>query len=235
MSPKLPCFRGFSGKIEAAPTSDCNTRQGLTPTSDISRKGLPDMVPKTCSIPECEKRVQARGMCDVHYRRNRLYGDPSTHKRPGLIRTRMERFWSKVDKTGDCWIWMSGTRDGYGRFRDGRKMLSAHRVAYEMENGEMKDGLVLDHTCHNPTCVKPAHLRPSTHKQNLENLGGLRSDSTSGFRGVYWDKQKSKWRASVGHNGRKHFAGFFTDIESANAAAIAKRLELFTHNDIDRM
>lgn len=52
MRAKLPCFRGFSGRIETAPASACNTRRGLTRSSDISREGLAVMLPKTCSIPE---------------------------------------------------------------------------------------------------------------------------------------------------------------------------------------
>lgn len=40
-----------------------------------------------------------------------------------------ERFWSHVDKSGDCWLWTGGkTQYGYGQFG-----IVAHRVAYELE------------------------------------------------------------------------------------------------------
>jgi hypothetical protein len=39
----------------------------------------------------------------------------------------------------------------------------------------------------------------------------------------------------VGHAGKKISGGTFTDLEEANAAAVALRNELFTHNDLDRI
>lgn len=42
------------------------------------------------------------------------------------------------------------------------------------------------------------------------------------------------WRAGVGHNGVKVNVGCFKTLEEAEAAVIAKRIELFTHNDADR-
>ena len=27
------------------------------------------------------------------------------------------RFFAKVDKTSDCWVWTAGLKDGYGAFR----------------------------------------------------------------------------------------------------------------------
>ena len=148
-------------------------------------------------------------------------------------------FWPKVNKSGECWQWMGGkTPNGYGHvnvWTGNRKTTAAtHRVSYELANGEIPNGMEIDHVCHNRGCVKPDHLRVVTHKQNLENLSGLSARNTSGFRGVTWSKQAGKWLARVTHNGRSIFAGSFDDPKEAGAAAAAKRLELFTHNDQDR-
>ena len=43
------------------------------------------------------------------------------------------------------------------------------------------------------------------------------------------------YRAVVGHNGKLHHVGYFDTVEEASAAAEAKRIELFTHNDRDRV
>jgi hypothetical protein len=43
-----------------------------------------------------------------------------------------ERFWSKVDKSGDCWLWRGNCVDGYGRFYDGRRNRIASQVAWEI-------------------------------------------------------------------------------------------------------
>jgi len=62
-----------------------------------------------------------------------------------------DRFLQKVTVRDDgCWEW-TGARDrkGYGRFRVGRRMHPAHRVAYELFKGPIPEGLTVDHTCQN--------------------------------------------------------------------------------------
>lgn len=150
-------------------------------------------------------------------------------------------FWAKVDKSGECWQWTGSLyRNGYGQFgvkRDGRftKALP-HRIAFAFANGPIPEGLQLDHVCHNRACVKPGHLRLATSKQNSENLGGPIGNNTSGVRGVFRTSKHcgKPWRAAVGHNGRQIHVGSYDTREEAEAAAIAKRLELHTFNDSDR-
>jgi hypothetical protein len=146
------------------------------------------------------------------------------------------RFWPKVDKSGDCWLWTAEiARSGYGRFRlDGRRQY-AHRIAYELTNGPIPDGLMIDHLCHNLACVNPDHLRPVTNKQNHENLKGATASSSSGVLGVSWYAITRKWRAGVGHEGRMIHVGYFATVAEAEAAVIAKRNEIFTHNNLDRV
>jgi hypothetical protein len=82
-----------------------------------------------------------------------------------------ERFWEKVDRRGDeeCWPWMASTcGQGYGqiwRLELGRQDL-AHRVAYELANGPIPNGLVIDHLCRNVLCVNPAHLEATSQREN---------------------------------------------------------------------
>ena len=76
-----------------------------------------------------------------------------------------------------CLLWTGAIRDeknGYGAFRHGskripgdRKLLLAHRVAWEMANGPIPDGLFILHSCNNPLCVSLDHLRPDTHAANM--------------------------------------------------------------------
>ena len=125
------------------------------------------------------------------------------------------RFWVKVDKAGDCWLWTAGKVRGYGSFTLDGKMRKAHRVAYEWANGPISAGLDLDHLCHVPACVNPDHLRLATNAQNQQNRQGEQSNSASGVRGVYW--HLGKWQARAMLDGKQHNLGCFTDIADAEA------------------
>lgn len=147
-----------------------------------------------------------------------------------------DRFWSKVNKTETCWLWTASTANGYGNIHAGdRKMLSSHRVSYELHYGTIPAGMVVDHKCHNTLCVNPDHLRLATTKQNGENQRReSRCNKKSGLRGVTYDPQTGKWRASATHNGRRHYAGYHVTVAEAAQAARELRNRLFTHNDADR-
>ncbi|AYD81590.1 HNH endonuclease [Arthrobacter phage KBurrousTX] len=97
--------------------------------------------------------------------------------KPGPV----ERFWAKVDQREDheCWPWRAGIakETGYGIFHPATDVTKlAHRFAYELANGPIPAGLVLDHTCHNEAvcigkcvhraCVNPAHTVPRTRQDN---------------------------------------------------------------------
>ena len=61
------------------------------------------------------------------------------------------------------------------------------------------------------------------------------AQSASGVRGVHFRNDLRKpWVAVVTHNGKAVRVGSFNSVEEAEAAVIAKRNELFTHNDLDR-
>jgi hypothetical protein len=170
-----------------------------------------------------------------------MRGDPARRIIIGNIAFLPESFLRKIDRAGDCWEWTgSKNLNGYGNVNvwvDSRKTTArAHRIAYALANGEIPEGLEVDHVCHNRGCVNSDHLRLVTRKQNSENPSDLlMASNTSGYRGVTWCRQSRKWTARVTHNKRSVFVGSFDSAGEAGAAAAAKRLELFTHNDVDRV
>ncbi|MFV8317024.1 HNH endonuclease signature motif containing protein [Mycobacterium sp. 23] len=139
-----------------------------------------------------------------------------------------------------CWEWTgcapevsAGFR--YGQIRAEGKTAYAHRVAYLLQTGDDPGQFDVDHICHNTLCVRGTHLRLATRSQNNQNVRGARRDNrSSGVLGVYWHSKLCKWYARVGHNNQDHYLGVFDSVEAAESAVIAKRCELFSHNDRDR-
>lgn len=87
-----------------------------------------------------------------------------------------ETFWSKVDTTGECWLWLAARIPpyGYGNFggtQDGVRWVKlAHRHAYELAHGPIPEGMWVLHRCDNPPCVRPDHLFLGTHADNMRDM-----------------------------------------------------------------
>ncbi len=129
---------------------------------------------------------------------------------------------ARVVKTGECWEW-DGYHNQYGyavfQGRAGAQRRAAHRLVYGYYFG----------------CVNPHHMRTVTPKQNTEHfVTEVRSSNTSGHRGVTYDKARRRWRARVA-SGSKVRASYHLSVEDAADAARRMRLEMHTHNDLDRM
>lgn len=127
------------------------------------------------------------------------------------------------------WKWYARkARHGFyacrGNWEDGRqKIVRMHRVVAARKGIESSDP---DHINRNPLDNRRSNLREASNKQNQENVG-LRSDNTSGHRGVYWDR--NKWRARIKHNGKLLHLGSFDELKDAIAARKHAERKYFTH------
>lgn len=188
-----------------------------------------------CTVEGCETSEFAVGLCQHHYNRNRKYGDPLLGPPPARkFGSVEERFWFNVDKSDDCWTWTGALFwDGYGVFTIKKRQYRAHRVSYEWAHGQIPEGMLIDHRCHNTRCVNPDHLRLADRSQNNQNRLGAQSNSKSGIRGVL-HLPSGRWQARVRHKREDIHVGVFDTAAEAEAAVIAKRNQLFTHNDLDR-
>lgn len=82
-----------------------------------------------------------------------------------------QRFWAKVDKSGECWVWTGGKNpNSYMKFLVTRSVrVFVHRFSYALAYGPIPAGLFVCHHCDNPRCVRPEHLFVGTQKDNMRD------------------------------------------------------------------
>lgn len=96
-------------------------------------------------------------------------------------------------------------------FSNGTKV-KLHRLLMNPEKNK-----VVDHINGNPSDCRKFNLRIATQKQNCFNQR-LSKASTTGFKGVCFDKRHGKYMAHIHPNGRFKFLGYFSNPENAAIA-----------------
>ncbi|MFN7185461.1 MAG: hypothetical protein ACK5VE_03710 [Alphaproteobacteria bacterium] len=107
-----------------------------------------------------------------------------------------------------------------GRIDGKQRMVLMHRFL-----AGTPSGYDTDHADGNSLHNFRSNLRPATRPQNAQNAR-LRSDNTSGVKGVTWAKRERKWKAQISHQGRHLNLGDFDTIEAAKAVVLQARAEL---------
>lgn len=101
------------------------------------------------------------------------------------------------------------------------KNIGMHRFILNAEDG--KD---VDHINGNGLDNRKSNLRVCTHAQNLMNMK-LRTDSTSGKKGVGFDKKSKSWRVQIIYNGIRKYLGRYKNKEDAINAREKAEIEFF--------
>lgn len=118
-----------------------------------------------------------------------------------IFATPLERFWAKVEKSPDCWVW-AGARSGsltrgrrtliqYGSFYLGRDpetgrrtKIGAHVWSWQDFHGKrVPPGQLVLHRCDNGLCVRPSHLFVGTPLDNSRDMKA-KGRSRGGGRGA---------------------------------------------------
>lgn len=117
----------------------------------------------------------------------------------------------------DRWYLAKGYNTNYAcRYSDRKYM---HRLIMNTPKG-----LVTDHINHNGLDNRKVNLRVCTNTENMRNQSSSKN-STSKYLGVYWVKDRKKWKSQIWANNKKIFLGYHQNEDDAalayNVAAIS--------------
>jgi hypothetical protein len=117
---------------------------------------------------------------------------------------------------------------GYVNISLDGKTISAARLAWLYVTGEDPGSMEIDHINRVRSDNRFINLRLATRKQNNENIGVPRNNTT-GTRGVHFASGRNRWEAYIYHNRRRRHIGYFKSKDEAIAARRASELICFTH------
>ena len=92
-----------------------------------------------------------------------------------------------------------------------------HRVLYIMRNGNIADGMQVDHINGDRSDNRIRNLRVVSNQDNHRNIT-KQQNTSSRYIGVCWDKSREKWRSGIMVDKVNITIGYFdTEIQAANA------------------
>jgi hypothetical protein len=110
---------------------------------------------------------------------------------------------------------------GYLKVSVNKEFYYVHRIVWEMHNGPIPVGMVIDHANRNKSDNRIFNLRIATHDQNAAN-SKARRHNTSGLKGVVRvcpsQTGRKKWRARIAYKGVTRYLGYFHTKEEAHEA-----------------
>ncbi|MCT8345431.1 MULTISPECIES: HNH endonuclease [Photorhabdus] len=96
------------------------------------------------------------------------------------------------------------------------KHYRAHRLAWLYVYGQWPVNMI-DHINRVKSDNRIANLREATNEENQRNVE-VGKKNKSGFKGVFWEPSRQKWKARTQMNKKKYTLGRFDRIEDAVAA-----------------
>ena len=115
---------------------------------------------------------------------------------------------------------LKGTKDESGRLSFGfykKQRFLIHRLVALAFIENLEDKSEVDHIDNDPSNNRVENLRWATRNENAMNTR-VRTDNTSGIKGVRWNKLYQKWEAYINIDKIKNHLGCYNTIEEATLA-----------------
>lgn len=120
--------------------------------------------------------------------------------------------------------------NGYGHVKIDGKMYLTHRLVWLLVHGTWPEHEI-DHIDRDPMNNRIENLRPTTPSENCHNQG-LRSNNSSGYPGVCFDKRANKYRAEIRVNNKQIFLGYYATAEQAFLAYQLAKIKYYPTSPI---
>ena len=188
-----------------------------------------------CKVEGCTNKVVAKGLCSKHYNQLRRYGkifkytcrDKINHIE--ILEDHAEIYLidinnevcgkalidlEDVDKVRNIKCHRSDLqRNTYYCMSNNKTWRRLHRLIMNVTD----PNIFVDHINHNELDNRKSNLRICTNQENIRNCITPKNNK-SGYKGIYWAKDKNKWTVQITLNNKTKYIGRYEKLEDAIAA-----------------
>lgn len=180
-----------------------------------------------CIAGGCETKSRANKFCNKHNKQYSKYGyisDTGLYNRNTIIANAEYSEMLIYDKAKTVKAVCKIDHDDALKVKDLKWCLNAKGYIFKNKYGELHrfiigalPGQVVDHANGDKLDNRKSNLRFCTGWQNSQNMKTPKN-STSGFKGVNWQKGPDKWMARIYVVGKQTYLGLFESREEAARA-----------------
>ena len=187
-------------------------------------EGLAPVKQTVCSVDGCNNKHYGLGYCDKHYYQYKRCGkilERTTHDKNEIViyedYAEIVIYNNKCEEAARALIDI----EDINKVAPYKWCLDRKGYIYNAKVGRLhrylmnpSDNEVVDHKSGNKLDNRKSNLRVCSIQQNSRNKSKQRSNTSSKYKGICWDKHSRKWKAHIKH---KHIGLYESEEEGAIA------------------